>query len=482
MRGASSAATALLGALVSTILPGCGGGSGGSSGGAPPPVMATIGGTVSGLLGSGLLLMNNGAGSLAISSDGTFTFPSAQVAGSPYDVTVAAQPVGPVQICSVNAGSGTASASVQSVIVNCVLPTPKFAYVVSLSASIFAYAIDPASGALTPVSGSPFAARSAGLHGIAIEPGANYAYACGLDATGTSGQIFALRINHATGALTPLAATPAITGGNFTACQVNAAGNALYATDAAFGLFAYSLNALSGALSPASGSALAKGSYFTALAADPAAPFVYTVDAGGGVLGAPDAIYGYSTNAATGAATPLAGAGVSQTGSTSSITVDPAGRYAYTVNGVTNTATTYAIGAAGQLSAVGNSIAVGTQPGAIAVNPNGNIAFVADYPAGKLAAFSINRASGAFTAVAGSPYAIAASSTTTAPGPVDVTLDPSGIFAYVLCGAMASQSTTPQTGQIAIYSLNGASGALTALLPPVSVGSAFPTAMAIAGF
>src|SRR5262249_38916127 len=80
---------------------------------------ATIGGSVTGLTGSGLVLQNNSGDSLNITADGSFTFKTA-VTGA-YAVTVLAQPASPNQICTVANGSGTASANVTNVAVTCVL-------------------------------------------------------------------------------------------------------------------------------------------------------------------------------------------------------------------------------------------------------------------------------------------------------------------------------------------------------------------------
>ncbi len=79
-----------------------------------------VGGTVSGLAGAGLVLRLNGAGDLAVSADGTFVFPTALAHGAAYQVTVAAQPAGPTQLCSVAGGSGTIAASdVSAIAVTC---------------------------------------------------------------------------------------------------------------------------------------------------------------------------------------------------------------------------------------------------------------------------------------------------------------------------------------------------------------------------
>jgi len=84
----------------------------------------SVGGRVSGLVGSGLRLQLNGGGDQVITSDGSFTFPSRITSGSEYRVTVSAQPSNPTQICTVASGSGTiANANVTSVRVTCAAST-----------------------------------------------------------------------------------------------------------------------------------------------------------------------------------------------------------------------------------------------------------------------------------------------------------------------------------------------------------------------
>jgi large repetitive protein len=86
----------------------------------------TVGGTVTGMVGSGLVLQNNGAGDLAVAEDGTFTFAAPQDDGSAFAVTVLADPTDPEQTCLVTGGTGElAGGNVSSVTVNC--STKKYA-------------------------------------------------------------------------------------------------------------------------------------------------------------------------------------------------------------------------------------------------------------------------------------------------------------------------------------------------------------------
>ncbi|WP_434389011.1 hypothetical protein [Melittangium boletus] len=79
----------------------------------------TVGGTVTGLKGSGLVL-RYGDETLGVPNDGSFTFARKAVAGTAYAVSVETQPSGPPQACTVTNGSGTlGSANVTDVTVTC---------------------------------------------------------------------------------------------------------------------------------------------------------------------------------------------------------------------------------------------------------------------------------------------------------------------------------------------------------------------------
>lgn len=78
----------------------------------------TVGGTVSGLAGIGLILQNNYGDNLIITSDGSFVFATALADGSNYNVTILTHPA--EQSCTVSNGSGTiAEANVTNVTIRC---------------------------------------------------------------------------------------------------------------------------------------------------------------------------------------------------------------------------------------------------------------------------------------------------------------------------------------------------------------------------
>jgi len=84
----------------------------------------TIGGTISSLSGSGLVLQDNGGNNLAVASGATsFAFSTPIPSGGAYSVTVLTQPSSPAETCAVTNGSGTATANVTNVQVSCTTTT-----------------------------------------------------------------------------------------------------------------------------------------------------------------------------------------------------------------------------------------------------------------------------------------------------------------------------------------------------------------------
>ena len=139
----------------------------------------TVSGTVTGLAGSGLVLADNGADTLAIAKSGAFTFTKGVPSGAPYAVTVAASPTQPWQTCSVTGGSGhVGNGPVTGIQVSCTTNT----YTIGGKVSGLA-----GSGlTLTLNGGSAFAIASSGpfVFSGALASGAPYAVAVGSQPSG----------------------------------------------------------------------------------------------------------------------------------------------------------------------------------------------------------------------------------------------------------------------------------------------------------
>lgn len=116
----------MLCSLATLTLAACGGGGGGgggtSGGGGGPPPSYSVGGTITGLSASGLVLQDNGGDNLSPASGATtFTFSTMLASGAAYAVTVMTQPAG--ETCTVTSGSGTVSANVSTVAISCTVNT-----------------------------------------------------------------------------------------------------------------------------------------------------------------------------------------------------------------------------------------------------------------------------------------------------------------------------------------------------------------------
>lgn len=79
----------------------------------------TVGGTITGLLGSGLTLQNNLGSSQNVTA-GTTQYSFTVASGGAYSITVLSQPVNPSQLCTVVNATGTVSANVTNAHITCV--------------------------------------------------------------------------------------------------------------------------------------------------------------------------------------------------------------------------------------------------------------------------------------------------------------------------------------------------------------------------
>jgi 6-phosphogluconolactonase len=462
------------------VVAGCAGSSNDS--GSLGPVTYAVGGTVSGLSGSGLRLHDDRAGDVAVVADGAFTFPTRLASGTPFLVSVSSQPADTGEHCLVmNAGgSGTiANADLSSVKVSCAT-VGRLALVADQAANgIGAYSIDPTTGALSVVAGSPYPVEIPKLDYV-LSMGAgstgNYVYAMNwypgyvpangaervrgfsVGATGalsalasspyglpafasvvfdsvlavdtpgafaylvrTSdhlpgseaiGEILAIRINSADGSLTATG-TASFDAGAFPSPAAFATVGGFLYVGCVTGLWAYTRDAANGALAPVAGNPVPVLIQPASLAAVPGAAYLYAAAPPGNSV-----IAAFQINATTGALVPITGSPFGAFDGSNSMAVDPSGSFLY---------------------------AMATQAGT---------------HAGLIAAYKIDAATGAITAITGSPFATGVLS------PTHLATDPSGKF-VALVGTGASG------GALAVLTVDSVSGTLT----PVS-GSPFAIAAA----
>jgi len=169
----------LLMALLAVVMAACSGvkgRGGGGGGGVGTPTTFTIGGTITGLTGTGLVLVDNGNDSLTVAAGSTaFTFKTAVASGGAYAVTVGTEPSSPSETCTVANGSGTATANVTSVQVTCTAATVTVGGTVNGLAGTGLVLLDNNGDALT-VTGTgtvPFTFKTAltlgGLYNVTVQ-------------------------------------------------------------------------------------------------------------------------------------------------------------------------------------------------------------------------------------------------------------------------------------------------------------------------
>src|SRR5271167_393811 len=258
--------SAMLGATALSLL-GCPGGIG---------AKYSVGGTLTGLAGSGLELEDNSGNDLLLDENGGFAFGGGLAHDHAYSVTIKTQPENPTQACTVRNGSGTIDrANVTNVIVSCT-QTGRFAFVANqLSNNISAFAIDAATGALVPVSGSPFAATGTTPTALAVDPDGEFLYV----ANNGSGSVSVFSIDPASGALAAVGLPTAAGNGPGAVC-IDPTDRYLYVANlVSDNVSVYSID--NGVLKQIAGSPFNVGAEPAALKIDPNGNFLYVANFSG---------------------------------------------------------------------------------------------------------------------------------------------------------------------------------------------------------
>jgi 6-phosphogluconolactonase len=336
----------------------------------------------------------------------------------------------------------------------------QFAYVANFNSNnVSGYTIDPSTGALSSIAGSPFAAGSF-PRWVAVDPGGKFVYVVNEGDKNVSGYT----IGPSTGALTAIAGSPFTTGGDPRSMAVDPSGKFAYVADFTGNVLGYTINPSTGALTAIAGSPFTGGQVgLNSVVVDPSGMFAYVVNED------VNNVLGYTINPSTGALTAIAGSPFAAGIGAISVAVDPSGMFAYVANaqviGQNGNVSAYAINpSTGALTAIaGSPFAAGQGPQSVAVDPSGKFAYVANGGDNTVSGYTIGPTTGALTAIAGSPFAAGN-------GPNIVAVDPSGKFAYV---------TNFSGNAVSGYTINPSSGALTAIAGSPFTAGGGPFSVAI---
>ncbi|NOX75551.1 MAG: beta-propeller fold lactonase family protein [Gammaproteobacteria bacterium] len=290
-------------------------------------------------------------------------------------------------------------------------PSGRFLLTTSKSlAHIAVYRIDPETGGLAQVPGSPFSAVGRSPFFIAFHPSGRYVYF-----PDRFDGILAFAFNPNSGALSPIDGMPYRSGKRTRTLVMHPSGRFLYATDAYSNtISAYVIDPATGKLAALEGSPFPAGDSFP-LNAELAMLTRFSAEVGG---------------------LPYFAA------------VHPSGRFLYVTNWLAASLSAFHIDPdSGALSLLdGFPRTTGINPYAVAVHPSGQYLYVTNWADDALWAYRIDSVDGDLTPVSGSPFAVEGI------GPVAITFDPAGRHAYV---------PNAQSSNVSVFDVDVTSGALS---------------------
>jgi 6-phosphogluconolactonase len=401
----------------------------------------TVGGTVTGLRGTGLVIEDNSGNALSVIANSVpasiaFTFTKGIAKGQAYAVTVTTQPSNPAQTCTVHNGSGTMDkTNVTNVIVNCT-QAGRYAYVADQNANVIsAFLIDAAaSGNLTAMSGSPYPLAGTVPVALAIDPNGQFLYVV----YNGSGEVTAFAIDDATGLLTPAGVATA-TGGGPVALTIDPTGRFLYVANSNDNTVSAFQISSGGFLTLITGSPFTVGRQPSALQTDPVGSFLYVTNL------ADNNVTVLAIDSVTGALSNVSGSPFGAGTGPVWIAVDPLGTFAFVANATAASISSYSINSStGALTAIGSALSTGSAPQSLALDPAGKFLYAANVTSNdEITPYTIG--SGALT-----PGAPAAAGNR----PFSIVVDPMGQFVY---------TANFNSGNVTVFSADANTGALTAV-------------------
>lgn len=272
--------------------------------------------------------------------------------------------------------------------------------------AVDAFTINPTSGALSAVTGSPFVASPApGVGGVAVDPSTKFLYVTQMN----SSAVTAFTIAAGTGVLTPIPGSPFPAGKTPIQALVDPSGKFLYVSnlnDAMGGISGYTINPTSGVLTAIAGAPFPTQAGFPGpnhMAIGAGDKFLYV--AMSGTANANHGISAFTVDPSSGALTQIAGSPFPTGNDPQGIATDPSGKFLYTANIQDKTVSAFTIDSSGALTVVsGSPFTTQAAPAALAIDPAGQFLFVGESANSGMEAFNINATTGALTAVTGSPF------------------------------------------------------------------------------
>ena len=336
---------------------------------------------------------------------------------------------------------------------------PEFAYVSNYGdETVSMYTVNSCNGNLVPTSPATVStgANNFGSEGLAVDPSGRFAYVANLMSNASDlATISMFTINSSTGVLSPTTPFTVPTGYFPQGIGIDPQGRFVYTAnsdDNSVSMF--TVNAGTGVLTPTTPPAVSTWAQVST--GNEASPLAVTVDPSGRFAYAvnqdDDTVSMFTIDSTTGVLTPTTPATVFTGATPFGITIDPSGKFAYVPNNLAGTGAAWAVsqytidpvtGVLTQNTAA--SIAAGSGPTSVAVDPTSKFAYVVNRQDNTVSMFTIDSSTG--NLIPNTPASIGTEQT-----PFGIVVDPSGKFAYV---------TNEDSASVSIYSVN-ANGTLTA--------------------
>jgi len=336
-------------------------------------------------------------------------------------------------------------------------PSRRFMYMGHFEPSphISGLRVDDVTGALTPVPGSPF--RSDADLVPRIHPDGRHLYEVDSAGIGFGSRIWIYKIDPDTGALT-VTGPPVDTPSLLIDVHFDHTGRFLYAQGggAYRVIHGYAIDPSSGALTEMPGSPFSTPDRILSINLDPLNRFLFVSGGCGGCVSGAVAVFGIDPD--TGGLAQVAGSPFATGLTPSPLTVEPGGRFGY-LTAISDTPRrtvvkvyAYDIDGSGRLSLIHKKAVL--YGGGVSLDPQARFAYVLARPPGmpgRIQVFQIDQVSHALREVDASQ---------STPNPIDLVIDFTGSFAYV---------TDDSPPSVFAYAIDQQSGVLT----PVA-GSPYP--------
>lgn len=315
----------------------------------------------------------------------------------------------------------------------------------SSGSSVSFYLLNETSGAVQRGNGSPIPTGGSSPDSLALDPAKKFLLISNI----SSMNISVFSVNSTTAALTPVTGSPFAAEANAARLIVHPLGKFVYGLSSTPAeILAYSFDSTTGVLAPLTGFPLSLStSGQSGLAISPNGEFLYTSNPNTNL------ITGFSIGA-NGLLTQLAATTSPSKGSPVFLTFDDSGSFLFSVNGGGNlggpSVSTFSVSATGALTEVtGSPTAVGTAP-VSAVFLQGFL-YVLNQTSGTISAFGFTTSTGQLTELKGSPFTVGTrpvSLTTAALGKflIATTTGSSGSGAIAVFSIAADGTLSPVTG------------------------------------